>query len=232
MQPGRVERHERDLAGPQLSLDRREGREPDGVAGQHGRLGDGKAVEHQVRREVAGVAVHLGERHRLGDVHGDSLRDAGGDQREHENGFEREVGAGYERVALAGKEEHPVLGDRLDRKPGRVSLGTRRVGDGELEPGRDHGPAQLIEVAEDGMDAQPRVGGRHAAEGDAERQFGGEHVGAEDELRRLQAGEFLEVAGQVARLREDPVGVVDDQAAGLAGPERLGGPVHELESER
>ena len=63
---------------------------------------------------------------------------------------------------------------------------------------------------------------RHAPERHAERQFGGEHVGAEGDLGRLQAGEFLEVARQVAGLREDAAGVVDHQAAGLAGPQRLG----------
>jgi hypothetical protein len=40
------------------------------------------------------------------------------------------------------------------------------------------------------------------------------------------------IAGQVARLREDARGVVDHELPGLAGLQRLRGPVHELGSER
>ncbi len=132
------------------------------------------------------------------------------------------VGCG-QRVALPHEEEHAVLGDRFDREPRRVPLGAGRVGHRELEPAGEDFVRQVLEIAGLRMHAQARIGRGHAAERRAQREFGGEHVGAEMQLGRLQAGEFLEVAGEVARLAEDARGVVDHQAPGLAGLQRAGG---------
>ena len=125
-----------------------------------------------------------------------------------------------------------MLGNGLDREPLRVTLRARGVRNRELELAGQHRLRQFLEVAHDGVHPQAGIRGRHAAECNAERHLGREHVGAEHDLRRLQAGEFLQVAREVACLREDPAGVVDHEPAGLAGFQRPGGRVDELGAER
>jgi hypothetical protein len=71
----------------------------------------------------------------------------------------------------------------------------------------------------------------HATERNAQRQFGREHVDAEADLGSLQPGEFLEVARQVAGLREDPGGMIDHELPRLSGLEDFGGPIDQLGTE-
>ena len=90
----------------------------------------------------------------------------------------------------------------------------------ELELAGDDGTRQLLEVRHDYACAQTRVRCDHAAERDTERELGDERVGAESDHGRMQPGELLEIAGQVACLRKDAPGVLEHQLAGFRGHER------------